>query len=82
MLEQSRCAGAFEAAQSPVACFARVRGEGRCARRVVDSQMVFVPVAAMFTQPCCLEVHVSVKSAFNVDGHTGMGPMKKRRDVR
>lgn len=44
--------------------------------------MVFVPVAAMFTQPGCLEVHVSMKCAFEVDGHTGMGPMKKRRDVR
>jgi hypothetical protein len=59
-----------------------IGGEGGGARIVVDAEMVLVPIAAVFTQPCCLEARVSAVRAMGAWELTGMGPMKKRLDVR
>jgi hypothetical protein len=81
VLEEGRGAGSFMATQPSLAGFAGVRGEGRGACRVVDSQMVLVPVASVFAQPCCLGKYER-GTCMGAEMHTGMGPMKKRRDVR
>jgi hypothetical protein len=56
MLEEGRGTGAFEATQPSLARLAWIRREGRSARRVVDSEVVLIPVAPVFAQPCCLLV--------------------------
>jgi hypothetical protein len=55
--------------------------EGRCAARVIDAQVVLIPVATMFAQPCCLEL-CERGACIGCGEHTGIGPMKKRLDVR
>lgn len=51
VLEEGRGAGALEAAQLALTGLSRVRGEGGGAVRVVDAQVVFVPVASVLGQP-------------------------------
>lgn len=51
MLEEGRGARSFEAAESSLASLARIRGKSADSGRVVDAQVVLVPVAAMFVQP-------------------------------
>lgn len=82
MLEEGRSTRSFMAAQPPLARFARIGREGRSAVRVVYSQMVLVPVASVFAQPCCLWSCVSIERVLDGRERTGMGPMKKRLDVR
>ena len=56
VLEEGRGTGSFKAAQSSLAGLAWIGREGRRTRRVVDSEVVLVPVASVFGEPCCLPV--------------------------
>lgn len=47
MLEEGGRAGAFEATEAAGTCLSRVGGEGRGAGRIVEVEVVLVPVAAM-----------------------------------
>jgi hypothetical protein len=81
VLKEGRGAGSFMATQPSLEGFAGVRRESCSARRVVDSQMVLVPVASVFAQPCCLRTYER-GTCMGAEVHTGIGPMKKRLDVR
>jgi hypothetical protein len=53
VLEEGRGTGSFKAAQPSLAGLAWIGREGRRTRRVVDSEVVLVPVASVFGKPCC-----------------------------
>lgn len=80
MLKEGGRTGAFKTTQSSLASVAGVRGKGSSAGRVVDAQMVLVPVASMLVQPCCLDgalVSAGLQRGRLLGrGHTGIGPMK------
>ena len=73
VLEEGRGAGAFEACQTSIARAAAVGGgEGGGAGRVVDVQVVLVPVAAMGPQPSLLwHASVGVWGAWGARGARG-----------
>ena len=59
VLEESRGAGPIGSTQASLAGFAGIRREGRGACRVVDAQVVLVPVAAVLAQPGGLQLCMS-----------------------
>ena len=54
VLEKGGSAGAFQSAKSPMARLAGVCRKGGRSRGVVNSEVVLVPVTAVFAQPGCL----------------------------
>jgi hypothetical protein len=50
-VEEGRGAGPFQATEAAAACIAGVFGEGGSAVRVVEAQVVAIPVAAVFGEP-------------------------------
>lgn len=85
MLEEGGGAGAVNAGQATVARATAVSGrKGGDAIRVIDVEVVLVPVTAVRLQPSllytCISVVVGWRSMAGLG--TGMGPMKKRREVR
>lgn len=81
MLKEGRCAGPFGSTQASLTGFTGIGREGRGAGRVVDAQVVLVPVATVRLQPSFLYTCISALRGSMAGLRTGMGPMKKRRDV-
>lgn len=82
MLEQGRGTGSLKAAKATRACLSRVGRESGRAGRVVDVEVVLVPVPSMCLQPSFLLPIISGGQQVYRIVRTGIGPMKKRRDVR
>lgn len=85
-LEERRGTGALLATQSSLAGLAGICRKRGGAVGVVEAQVVFVPVAPVLGEPACLRPCMSGGQVCRCSegewARTGMGPMKKRLDVR